>query len=229
MRLRYVLPFVLLVLLVGALRADALTTVQLQALKANIAASTDVVPAGLADCGAFVGVQVNAIPNSADGNFCIATLYNQMVSPSFYVYRTNIPVQEVFDAIVWANFTPADAVPTDTALNNAIFQSRQIACQTKQMNVQTMLMGQSVLNGAKANIRAGLQDALTNIPSGVNGATRAAGWVTVRDNVLARPARRIEKLYADTSGGNGSTASTAATLTYEGTVTGSDVEQARNG
>ena len=217
-----------ILLLAGSSSAFALTPSQLQSLKANIAASTDTVPAGVADCGGFVGLQVNAVPNSADGNYCLASLYNQISSPAFYVYRTSIPVAEVFDAIVWANFTPSDAVPTDTALNNAIFQSRQIACQTKQMNVQTILMGQSTLNGAKPNIRSGLQDALTQIPSGANGALRAAGWVTVRDSVLARQARRIEKLYADTSGGNGSAAASAATLTFEGTITGSDIEAARN-
>lgn len=161
---------------------------------------------------------------AAGADAAVAACLNASV-PTFFVYRTDIPVAEVFDAIIWANFTPSDAVPTDTSLNNDIYQSRQIACQTKQMNLQTMLMGQDVLNGAKANVRAGLQDALTGIPSGAAGATRAAGWTTVRDTVLARAATRAERLYA--TGGNGASASTAATLTFEGTITAQDIQAAR--
>jgi len=153
-----------------------------------------------------------------------AACLNELV-PTFFVYRTEIPVSEMFDAIIWANFTPSDAVPTDTSLNNDIYQSRQIACQTKQMNLQTMLMGQASINGAKANIRAGLSDALTGIPSGAGGATRSAGWTNVRDTVLARAATRAEKLYA--TGGNGATAATAATLTFEGALTPQDIQAAR--
>lgn len=156
---------------------------------------------------------------------CAAAM--NMATAGFWVYRTSIPVAEVFDAIVWANFTPSDVVPTDTSLNNDIFQSRQIACQTKQMNLQTMIVGQSSISGAKANIRAGLQDALTNIPSGANGATRAAGWTTVRDTVLARLATRAERLYANTGSGNGGTAATAAALTFEGDLTPADIQAAR--
>lgn len=144
----------------------------------------------------------------------LAGYYNALVSPAFYVYRTAVPTSEIFDAVIWANFTPSDAVPTDTSLNNDIFQSRQLACQTKQMNLQTMLTGREAIDGSKANIRAGLQDALTNIPSGANGATRAAGWVTLRDGVLVRLANGLEKLFA--TGGNGATAQTAATLVVEG-------------
>lgn len=144
----------------------------------------------------------------------LAGYYNALASPAFYVYRTAIPANEVFDGVLWANFTPSDTVPTNTALDNAIFQSRQLACQTKQMNLQTMLTGRGTIDGSKANIRAGLQDALTNIPSGVNGATRSAGWTTVRDGVLARLSNRLEKLFA--TGGNGSTPATAATLVVEG-------------
>lgn len=146
----------------------------------------------------------------------LAAYYNALASPTFYGYRTAIPANEVFDGVLWANFTPSDTVPTDTALNNAIFQSRQLACQTKQMNLQTMLTGRDTIDGSKANIRAGLQDALTNIPSGASGAVRAAGWTTVRDGVLARVVTRLEKLFA--TGGNGSTPATAATLVVEGKI-----------
>lgn len=177
----------------------ALTTQQKATLKADILAS----PAA------------NALYESGDLSG-LATYYNAIAAPAFYVFRTSIPTSEIFDGVVWANFTPSDAVPTDTVLNNAIFQSRQLACQTKQMNLQTMLSGREAIDGSKANVRAGLQDALTNIPSGNSGALRAAGWVTLRDAVLARTATRLEQLFA--TGGNGQAASTAATLVVEGAI-----------
>jgi len=161
---------------------------------------------------------------AAGSDNAVAACLN-VVLPAFWVYRTDIPVAEVFDAIIWANLTPSDFVPTDTALNNAIYQSRQLVCQTKQMNLQTLVMGQAVLDGSKANIRSGLSDALTNIPSGASGALRSAGWTTVRDTVLARAATRAEKLYA--TGGNGSTPALAATLTFEGAITAQDIQAAR--
>ncbi len=182
----------------------ALSSAQKATLKADI----------LADAAA------NAFYSIGD-LYGLAGYYNALTSPAFYGYRTAIPANEVFDGVLWANFTPSDTVPTDTALNNAIFQSRQLACQTKQMNLQTMLTGRDAIDGSKANIRSGLQDALTNIPSGANGATRSAGWTTVRDGVLARLSNRLEKLFA--TGGNGSTPATAATLVVEGDLSTADL------
>jgi hypothetical protein len=75
-------------------------------------------------------------------------------------------------------------------------------------------------------VRAGLQDALTNVPSNTGGATQAAGWVGVRDTALARSASIFEKVLA--SGGAGDTAATAATMGAEGPVSYPDVEDARN-
>jgi len=167
---------------------------------------------------------LSSFPMNADGHVAVAQALNQPASPTFYVYRTDIPVQEVFDQVQWSKLTPADAIPTDTALNAAIWQSRSLACQGKQFNLQTLLMGQATINGAKANVRAGLQDALTNVPSAASGATQAAGWVGVRDSVLARAATVAEKALAT---GNGGTAATAATMTFEGALTAQDVEAVR--
>lgn len=213
-----------LVLTVAHVSAQGNPTINYSTLRADILANANV--AGGSN-PAYASTPINQLPSNSDTNQLIADWYNVTASPTFYVYRTTIPAAELFDAIVWANFTPSDAVPTDTSLNNDIFQSRQIACQTKQMNLQTMIVGQASINGSKPNIRAGLQDALTNIPSGTNGALRAAGWVTVRDTVLARAAKRAEKLLANTSGGNGGTAATAATLVFEGDLSAGDVSRAR--
>lgn len=158
----------------------------------------------------------NGLPPNSDSAFLIAAAYNVLASPAFYVYRTNIPVTEVFDKIIWANLTPVD-----TPDGTQTWMNRALACQGKQFNIQTMLVGQSVINASKANWRAGMQDALTNVPSGVSGNTLAAGWVGLRDS-LYRQASRIEKLFAT---GTGSTAS-PATMAFEGTIVYQDVSQA---
>jgi hypothetical protein len=184
----------------------SLTLSQLQTLKADIAADPT----------------LNTIPNNGDGNDAIAKAYAVVPSPDFFVWATDVPVQTIYDSIVWANLTPSDA-PDGTQL----WMNRALACQGKQFNVQILLQGQTRINGAKVNVRAGLQDALSNIPSGAAGAQVSAGWVPVR-TALARKANRLEKLFANVSGGNGSTAATAATMVVEGFISYSDIEQARN-
>lgn len=141
----------------------------------------------------------------------LADYYNTTVSPAFYVYRTSVPVQDINDQIIWANFTPND--PPD---GTTIWTNRSMAAQGKQFNLQTLLIGsQGAVNAAKSNVRAGLQDALTGLPTGASGASVSAGWVGVRDTVIARAASRFEKLFAT---GNGGTAATAATMAAEGPI-----------
>ena len=153
-----------------------------------------------------------------------------VVDSAFFVYKSDVKVQDIYDQITWANLTPADA-PTDTvtpandtAITLARWHNRSLACQGKQFNLQIILQGQNLIDARKANVRAGLQDALTNIPSGASGAPISAGWVAVRDNVLTRKATRAEKLFV--SGGNGATAATAATMAVEGLVTPDDISKA---
>lgn len=157
---------------------------------------------------------------NGDGATVIAAYVNTVVSPDFFVYRSAIPVQEIYDQIIWANLTPTDA--PDATLQ---WQNRELVCQGKQFNLEILLQGQVTVSGARANVRAGLQDALTNVPSGVSGATVAAGWVGVRDNVLARKATRLEKLFA--TGQSGASSALAATMAIEGPISYQDVQEAR--
>jgi len=185
-----------------------MTTAQLQTLKTFIA-----------NDGAL-----NAFPNNTDTAIDIAALLNAAASPTFHVYRSNIPVQEIFDQITWANMTPNDAPDGTQAWLN-----RATACQGKQFNLQTLLMGQEQINAARVKVRDGLQDALSNVPSGASGATVSGGWSLLRDNVLARVASKFEKIFAVTSGAfDGSTPAKAASMGVEGPVSGDDVHAARN-
>lgn len=177
----------------------ALTTAQKATILANINASPDLV--GQRDVE-------------------IARLYNLPASPNFFVYRSSVPVQEINDQITWANYTPTDA-PDGTQL----WLNRATAAQGKQFNLQTLLIGaQGALNATKPNVRAGLQDATTGLPTGSNGASVSGGWVGIRDNALGQLATRIEKLLATTTAQqDGSTAAKAATRTFEGAITAQDI------
>lgn len=139
-------------------------------------------------------------------------------SSTTIVWRTNVPVQDIFEAIMWANMTPA-STPDGTAL----WTNRNLQCQSKQLALQTMLVGRESLNASKANIRAGLQDSLTAVPSKADGTTQAAGWVAVQE-VMKRAATIAE---ASLSIGTGTSAS-PATMTFEGLVSYAEASMIRS-
>ena len=72
-------------------------------------------------------------------------------------------------------------------------------------------------------MRAGWQDALTNIPAGASGALVSAGWTTVRDT-FKRLATRGEKVFATGTG----TQATPGVLGWEGSLRDADVVLALN-
>jgi hypothetical protein len=156
-------------------------------------------------------------PHTSDGAIAIAAIYNADAAGPYTVWRSSISTDVVFDGVTWANFTPVDA-PDATV----IWTNRSLACQGKQFNLQTMLSGRLTIACGRSTIRAGLQDALTNLPSGVSGATLSAGWVAVRDS-FKRNASRFEKLFATGTG----TFAAPADMVLEGPVSYQDVQQAR--
>lgn len=65
----------------------ALTTAQLQALKANIAADAT----------------LNALPHNSDSAYAIARAYNLAASPDFYVWRSSVALTEIMgNGFDWA-------------------------------------------------------------------------------------------------------------------------------
>lgn len=198
----------------------ALTSAQKSNLKTAIAANTNVAGGS----STYASTPINQIPNNSDGNQAIADWYNGFPTPDFFVWNSVVPVSTIYDNVVWANLTPAD-----TPDGTQTWANRSLACQGKQFNLQTILIGaQGVVNATKTNIRAGLQDALTNVPSGASGATQAAGWTNVRDKALSRKATNAEKLLADTTNGNGASGQTSAFPAFDGPLSASDVDAARN-
>lgn len=108
------------------------------------------------------------------------------------VWRTSVPTKDLFDQIAWAALTPNDAPD-----GSAAWQCRSLACQGKQFNLQLIFASREFIDPSRVNVRAGLQDALTNIPSGTGGATVSAGWVGVR-TAMQRVATNFEAIFANT-------------------------------
>jgi hypothetical protein len=162
-----------------------------------------------------------AYPLSGDGYFDLARALSQEATPTFWVWSTTADVGAIRAAVTWANLTPSDA-PDGTAQ----WTNRSLQCQGKQFNLQMILPFQGTVNASDANLRTGLQDALQGVRSGAGGVAQDAGWVAVR-NALARKAKYIEQILADTSVGNGSTRTLSATMVHEGAVSDADVMAAR--
>lgn len=136
---------------------------------------------------------------------------------SQYIWRQYTPADDVFDAIVWANLTPIDA-PDGTAL----WTNRALLCQAKQINLQIMLQGKERIATAKATTRAGLSDALLNVPSGASGATQSAGWAAVK-SVISRIGTRAEMALAPGAGTQGS----PSVPSFDGTISAYDAQMIR--
>lgn len=129
-----------------------------------------------------------------------------------YIWRSSVPVDEVLDAINWSALTPADAADGTPEYTN-----RALLCQAKQINLQILLQGRERIAGAKATIRAGLSDALLNVPSGAAGATQSAGWAAVKI-VISRFGTNAEIALASGAG----TQAAPSAPTFDGMVTAND-------
>lgn len=161
---------------------------------------------------------LNVFPNTNDGNNDLANALKAVASPDWYVWQTAVPINDINDTITWANFTPQDA-PDGTQT----WANRSLACQGKQFNLQTMLVGRTSLDASKANLRSGLQDCTTGLPSGASGATKSGGWANIQ-LILSRKANKLEKILSTGTG----TQATPATMVLEGSITSDEVAAARN-
>ena len=121
------------------------------------------------------------------------------------VWRTSVSTSVLFDQVIWANLTPNEAPDGSQA-----WQCRSLACQGKQFNLQLIFGSRDTIDQSESNVRAGLQDALTNVPSGTGGATVSAGWVNVR-TAMQRQATNLEAIFANT-------AASPASLVVEGMI-----------
>lgn len=157
---------------------------------------------------------------SANESGQMAAWYNQTYSPAFHVWRSTTPASEVFNAISWANLTPADTPDT-----TVVYTNRALSCQAKQINLQILLQGQNSIATGKLSIRQGLSDSLQNVPAGAGGALLDAGWAGAGKvkATIQRAVTRAEKIWAT---GTGTTAVPGDLGAFEGTVSNFDILQA---
>lgn len=169
------------------------------------------------------------LPKTGDASYDIAAAYNALAAPDFLVWNPSTPVRSILDTFNWTAFTPTDTVletDTDAALL-ARRTARLLAIQTKQMNLQLMLQGRDTVDASLVNFRAGLRDALINIPSGASGASVVAAGASAATALGActRKATRAEKLFAGVPVATGTV--TAAVMGFTGLILPSDVDEAR--
>ena len=133
----------------------------------------------------------------------IAEYYNGP-HPTLKVWREDASVEAVRGALLWNRFTPGDTVPTLDLLSNSIWQSRSLACQGKQFNLQLMLGNGGTLPAHLQGFRDGIKDACAAIPSGTAGVAQNGGWLSAGLPVqvaMQRPITRVENLFATTVDG----------------------------
>lgn len=181
----------------------SLTPKELPTFKAAILAQTD---------STFVALR------QANDEQGMAAWYNG--SDTFQVWRSTTDAPSVFNAISWANLTPADT-PDATAT----YTNRALLCQARQINLQILLQGQSSIATSKLSIRQGLQDGLLNVPAGIGGAPLDAGWAGAGKvkATIQRACTKAERLWAT---GTGTTANPGDLGSFEGLITAQDVSDA---
>lgn len=132
-----------------------LTPAQLQTLKADIAAQSD----------------LNVYPNTPDGNYAIAGLYNALAAPDFIVWKTAIPTSDIKKNVVWTEY---------------------IGRSVGEQNAFQLMIADGTINASDLNVRTGFID----IFSGPSGATTRANLTAL----AKRKASRVEKLLATGTG-----------------------------
>lgn len=167
---------------------------------------------------AYVATSLSQFPHNSDGAIDIANALNKPSNPVISIWNPETKVSDIADAIIWDRYTPTD-VPDTTV----VYTNRILTIQTKQMNLQSMLQGRATLDLSKANIRAGLRDAVINLPAGTAGVNvhpGGASGITVM-SACVRNANQIEAVLAGADVTVGGV--TAKVPTYTGGISYFDV------
>lgn len=193
-----------------------MTPTQLTALKADIAANTNTIPAGKPWTGAFAGQQVKDVPDNGDGNAAIAGWYSDSASPDYWVWNSSVSRFVIYN----------EDSDIPSSWDWTFYKNQSV---TEQGAWREMFMGDSA-DFSKVGLRAGIGKIFT------------AGSSVNRDHALAkgrRKAARIEKLFAiavvnppANSGNDGIVGNRGKTTNpdvavFQGSITGDDVQAAR--
>lgn len=132
-----------------------LTAEQLAALKADILADPT----------------LNAFPNNSDGAFAIAAAYNQLASPTWTVWKSDVSTVDIRNALVWSEY--------------------DVLSVSKQ-NAFSFLCSNHIVNAGLANVRQGIQS--------IFGAPQQSGNLAALIAIAKRSATRAEKLFSTGTG-----------------------------
>ena len=146
---------------------------------------------------------LSLLTTGIDSISTIINTLNAVAVPGYFIWNNSVLTEAINDAITWTNFTPND-IPDTTVL----FQNRALICQLKLEQLQALLISRTFFDATKQTQVAGLQDALTNLPSGNAGVNRSAGWASVK-LILSKPATVAQKLFATGTGTQASPSITA--------------------
>jgi hypothetical protein len=175
-----------------------LTPAQQTTFAAAINANTNTISALPGVTAAFVGVQVKNVThgNNQDGVAAVAAFYNQLAAGPFLIFNSAVLNADIFNQVLFANYTPVDAISSGNAQQWA---AASLACQGKQFNLQIMIQPGGTFDATRVNLRKGLKDAMTVLPSAAGFAVQDGGWNTSLNtcpNVLTRSATIFESLFA---------------------------------
>ncbi len=215
-----------------------LTASQKSTLKADIAANTNTIG----------GVQIKDLPNTGDNNFSIAQWYSGAASPAYKVWDNACVIKTLRSATDLSKFTPADTPPASGSTaqitnDMLLFNNRALVCQLKQTNALTLIQGEGSVDCTASQFRTSFNDCMAAIPSAAGGGNNNAGWGTQATPgavrlAMQRSANNIEKLLSVAGSGGGAagnvsgdargSATNPDAMVYVGSISGDDIESARN-
>lgn len=140
-------------------------------------------------------------PLNSDGSFAIAAAYNKIIAPTFFVWRSSAPVQDIM--VNGFDWTQVDNLTVGKA------------------RIWEWMKDTGALNFSEPNVRAGVLAAFT-------GAGNLAMRTQIFGHGQ-RAATRLEKLLATGAGSTSSDQGVGpALMGFEGNVTYQDIDGARN-
>ncbi len=166
-------------------------------------------PAQKATLKAYIDGQgdLSVHPNTNDGNEIVAGLLNAPASPDFWVWRT---------AVSKAEYTERESSDATTFnWTGAGFITRS---QGERDAWRELFGADDTVNPSLVNVRQAFQDIFSG------GTAPAPANRTHMATVSRRRATRVEQVFATGTGSTGD----PGLLTFEGTLTRVDVEEARN-
>lgn len=142
----------------------------------------------------------------AGNNNAMADWFNQEPATDFFVFRTDLHIQDVIDSHnkFWVEFGSRNNGERDIV--------KQMFSIARQLNGGTV-------DPSKRNTRQGFKDAFSGTGQSEN----------VRNSIINlynRKASKVEKEFADLTTGDGSTSSQEATMAFEGPLRSADVRDA---